>query len=185
MHVLAFSSDAWAGLVGALIGGCFTLLGQMLSHRFERRKLAREKRDQVAATALLIQDDFVHYQATLARSLDRSTWWKPAELSQQQASIEDRRTVWAALPDAETRTVADAQGWMDYLIRLREDQSLGTPALAPADTETMRMTFGFLEAGRKALADLARRPATPFEKTRVLEELTNCRTVEDLLGRRA
>jgi hypothetical protein len=65
----------------------------------------------------------------LARALDRCTWWRPVELLPAQASIEDRKTVLAALSNEHTETVAAAQGWIDYLIGCRQQLSGDTPPL--------------------------------------------------------
>jgi hypothetical protein len=61
---------ALADLVGAAIGGGFTLLGQLVDDHSKRRKDEQNAHNEAVATALLIQDDFLHYQATLARALD-------------------------------------------------------------------------------------------------------------------
>ncbi len=181
---VALSSDAWAGLLGALIGGLATLSAQALNNWYQGRSAARAGKDAVAATALLMQDDFLHYQATLARSIDRCTWWEKSWLSKAQATIDDRRTVWAALPDKKTNVVADAQGWMDYLIACRRGRERGDgPGLTATELETMKMTFRDLERGRKALGTLARRDATSFGKAHVLQDLSQCHTVAELLDR--
>lgn len=182
---LALSSDAWAALGGALIGGLFTFAAQALGNWHQSHSAAVAQRNAVAATALLMQDDFLHYQATLARSIDACTWWDKSWLSAAQATVDDRRSVWAALPDKQTNTVADAQGWMDYLISSRQTYpKRENPPLTPEQLETVQMTFRYLERGRKALATLARRPATSFDKAHVLEDLVNCHSVADLLERR-
>src|SRR5487761_1948090 len=121
---------AIVGFGGAIVGGASTLLGQVVNDRAQRRKAGAVNAAQAAATAILIQDDFLHDQATLARSLDRWTWWKPAELLPDQADVSDRKTVWAALPEEKRWVVSGAQGWMDYLIQNRKLQPPGdTPEL--------------------------------------------------------
>jgi len=170
--------------VGAVIGGSFTLSAQVLNDRFQRNTAKKAADDQAAATAILLQDDFWHYQSMLARALDRCTWWKPAELLPAEASTDDRKTVFASLPDKQTNTVAAAQGWVDYLIGCRQAMSGDAPSLDRGAAETMQMTFKYLDDGRRALADLARRSATSFSESRVLGELANCKTEADLLARR-
>ena len=49
---------ALAGLVGAAIGGGFTLLGQLVDDHCKRRKDEQNANNEAVATALLIQDDF-------------------------------------------------------------------------------------------------------------------------------
>ena len=180
---LGISSEAWIGFAGALVGGLCTLAGQFVSDRYSRKSAKKDADDLVAATALLMQDDFEHYQATLARALDRCTWWDASWLLVTQATVDDRKTVWARLKDDDTRTVANAQGWMDVLISQRQAMADGPPPLARNDVETMKMTFDYLEDGRAALAVLARRPATPFTHSRVLMGLINCRTIDELRAR--
>ena len=48
----------------------------------------------------------------------------------------------------------------------------------------MRDTFKELERGREALAELADRDFAAFSEARVLEQLTNGVTIEDLQERR-
>ena len=52
--------------------------------------------------------DLVDHAATSARGAPRWTWWKPAALLSSQATIDDRKMVWAAMPDAQTWIVAAA-----------------------------------------------------------------------------
>lgn len=175
---------ALAGLFGAAIGGLLTLWGTIISNRAQRRDAAADAHSQAVATSLLIQDDFLHYQATLARALDRCTWWKPAELLSRQATIDDRKAVWAALPDEKTWIVAGAQGWMDYLIGNRRLQPAGdTPALGRDDAATMGDTLHKLELARQELADFTGRTFARFEDSGVFEQLTHCKTFEDLVNR--
>jgi hypothetical protein len=145
----------------------------------------------VAATALLLQDDFWHFQAMMARALDRSCWWDSAELPEQQATINDRKTVMAELPTRETNTVADAHGWMYYLIQRRNaiarethNPQKGPPLVEQTDVKTMELAFCLLDAGRKAVADLAKRPKTDFGKeSRVLVQLKHPQRIIDLLNK--
>lgn len=76
MALFGVSSDAWVGLVGVVAGGGVTYLAQRTGDKAQRRSKERDERKLVSATALLIQDDFLHYQSTLARSLDECRWWK-------------------------------------------------------------------------------------------------------------
>jgi hypothetical protein len=184
MWLLGLSSDTWIGFVGVLVGGCFTLLGQLIANAFQGKAKKKEERRMAEATALLIQDDFLHYQSTLARSLDACRWWEGSWLLVRQAWVEDRRTVWIALNAEQTRVVADAQGWMDYLIgRRREFSAPSAPALESIDVETMQQTFRYLDDGRRALAGLANCPATEFEGSPVMKQLERCKTVDELLAR--
>ena len=99
--------------------------------------------------------------------------------------------MWAALPDrdktlhagdSDTNVVADAQGWMDYLIQRHKAIHAGTPISAP-DAEIMKSTFQRLDLGRNCLAPFAKRKYRPLSNE-VFRTLTNCRTAEDLLARR-
>jgi hypothetical protein len=174
---------AFAGLAGAAIGGWFTLRGTIVASRADRQRADDEALSQASSAAILMQDDFLHYQVTLARSLDRCTWWRRSELLPTQATIADRKTVWTKLNDVNTRTVAGAQGWMDYLINTRDLQPAGpdAPSLTAGDAKTMRETFERLEEGRAALSELARRRASTFEHAFDMQQLTDCRTVAALL----
>ncbi len=184
MSLLGISPDAWSAAAGAVVGGSFALLAQITNDRNQAKTAKKAAEDQAAASAILLQDDFWHYQSMLARALDRCTWWKPSELASAQATIDDRKTILAALDDEQTNTVANAQGWVDYLISTRQTIAGELPPLSHNFATTMQMTFSQLELGRGALAELARRRATPFSDSRVLDELVNCRTVDQLLTRR-
>ena len=169
--------------MGAVVGGSFALLAQIANDR-NQAKIAKEAaKDNAAAAAILLQDDFWHYQAMLARALDRCTWWKQAELASAQATTDDRKTILAALDVEQTNTVANAQGWVDYLISTRKTIDGDLPPLSDNFAATMQRTFSQLEQGRGALAELAQREAPPFSDSRVLDELVNCKTVEQLLTR--
>jgi hypothetical protein len=183
MSLLGVSSDAWVGFVGAVVGGGATYATQRTADAYRAREQERERRKLVSATALLIQDDFLHYQSTLARALDSRRWWLESRMLPTQATVEDRKVVWAELGDEDTLTAANAQGWMDYLVSCRKAlPKEDPPALTPSEVDAMRMTFEYLEEGRQALAELANRPATPFSKSRVFDQLTSS-TVEELLGK--
>jgi hypothetical protein len=178
--LLGLSSDTWVGFVGAVLGGGATYLTQRTSDRAQSRAKERDEKKPVSATALLIQDDFLHYQSRLARCLDGCRWWVDAEELPTQATVEDRKIVWAELGDDDTRCVADAQGWMDYLKGCRKMRGEQPVSLSKEDISLMRMVFRSLEQGRKALADLAHRKATRFEDSPVLKELKS-NSVEELL----
>jgi hypothetical protein len=136
------------------------------------------------ATAILMQEDFWHFQSMLARAIDRCTWWLPSEFLPAQATVDDRKTVFAALPDEDTNIVAAAQGRVDYLISCRNAVPGDMAPLDQATTRTLQMTFNYRENGRRALAKLARRRATAFSESHVLAQLTHCRTEKGLLARR-
>jgi hypothetical protein len=174
--------QGWAALLGAFVGGLATLGGTMLTGWSSTRAARRDHDDLVSATALLIQDDFLHYQATLARALDVGVWWDTSRLLPPQSNVDDRKMVWAALHTDETNLVAGAQGWMDVLIQHR-----GTlphhATLSTDDYGRLRDVFCSLEKGRKALAGTARRDYAPFEKSGVLKDLTTCKTMQALLGK--
>ncbi|MGH7687610.1 MAG: hypothetical protein ACREN2_12460 [Candidatus Dormibacteria bacterium] len=202
--------DFWAGIIGAAVGGLATLAATWLTGHQGRKAAAKAGNDLTAATALMMQDDFYHRQAALARALDRRDWWDAHEMLKQQTSVDDRKVVWAALKDkpitaavapcdcltyldahadgsqpahpSVTNAVADAQGWMDYLIQRRELAADGH-ATGP-DIDLMRRTFALLDVGRRALQELARRPATDFSQSRLFGEggLKTCRSVRDLLN---
>jgi len=174
--------QGWAALLGALVGGGASFAATWFTLRKQDAAAKQRQADLDAATALLIQDDFLHYQATLAYALDTGNWWDQARLLKQQATVKDRKRVWAALTDEEkTKVVAGAQGWMDVLIQRR--LTLGHPhKLEPGDVVRICKTFCALEHGRKELGDLARRPYESFEHSGVLEDLTTCKTMPALLG---
>ena len=184
MSLLGISSDAWAGFGGAVIGGACTLSAQIVNDRFQRDAAKKTAANQAAASAILMQDDFWSYQATLARALDRCAWWKPEELLPRQASIDDRKTVLVALRDDETNTVANAQGWFDYLIGCRQALAGSTPPLTEHAVEDMKTTYNSLENGRTKLKRLAGRPAPPFKCSGVWRDLEHCKTPEQLLRQR-
>lgn len=216
----------WAGIIGAAVGGLGTLGGTWITGRQTRKAASQANTKLISATALLMQDDFYHFQVTLARALNRWDWWTDAEVLQPQASVDDRKTVWAALPysdlqilrrrlscaDGKARpgvcdsleylsptsssrfkaqapntiinVVADAQGWMDYLIQRRNEEVIHSPPGPPrgADFETMKWAFALLDIGRVSLQELARRPATDFSNFHILQ-LDNITSVLSLLGR--
>jgi hypothetical protein len=179
-------SNEIASAIGAVVGGGFALIGQLVSNRFQSSSAKADAKSHAAATALLMQDDFLHYQVTLARSLDRCSWWKTAELLPTQATIEDRKTVWAAIKANETTAaVASAQGWMDYLIGSRKlqpaDQAGVPPPLTAPDAKAMRDTFSRLEEAREALVDLAKRDFVAFGATFDMDQLGQCKDMATLL----
>lgn len=179
--------QGWAALLGAFIGGGFALAGTLITLGKQANDAKKKEAALTSATALLILDDYLHYQATLARALDRKCWWDVAEMLPRQASIKDRKIVWAALPTPEdTFLVAAAQGWMDYLTQ--RQHLVTTTEQAPfnvngVDLGTMRETFCSLEHARETLAAFTRRAFMPFDHSRVLETLTTPnQTVPGLLG---
>jgi hypothetical protein len=193
----------WAALLGAIVGGAASLGGTAYTS-WRTTATARTENDKlVAATAMLMQDDFYHFQVTLARALDRCEWWTQAELLPQQATVADRKIVWAALsydqlpaawlddlkqlsngdpgmPQTITTAVADAQGWMDYITQRRKVMNTQPPS--PTDFGTMKWTFVLLDIGRRSLQVLAKRQATDFAESHVFGSLDHCRSVADLLG---
>ena len=187
----------WAGIIGALVGGCATLAATWLTGYQSRQSTAKAQTDLIAATALMMQDDFYHYEATLARALDRCNWWLDQEVLKQQTSLKDRKLVWAALPKepigraiagtecfeylsarakdirAKTTTftnaVADAQGWIDYLDQRR--MCVKPAAATRSDVDLMRRTLAQLDVGRTAIRwrSHRRRPdRTPQRRSAVL-----------------
>lgn len=191
-------------LLGAVVGSLGTLGASWITGWNSRQLSKKDRRELVEATALLMQDDFYHFQVTLARALDRPGWWIKEELLEQQASVSDRKTIWAALPDKSieevlkpsasltyltneptrfrpkgpitiTNAVADAQGWMDYLTQRRK--AAGSDLPTSSDFETMKWSFALLDVGRTLLASLANRPATDFSQSHVVSK-----TVAVLLG---
>jgi hypothetical protein len=174
--------QGWAALLGALVGGAFTFLGTYATWRKDARASQRKENALNSATALLIQDDFLHYQATLARALDGTCWWDPTQLLAQQATVEDRKRVWAVLGQTETNTVAGAQGWMDVLIQRRTTIAYAGPLIAH-DEKLIRDVFCELERGREALHKLAGRDFVPFEASGVMKDLNVCKTMQALIGK--
>lgn len=71
---------------------------------------------------------------------------------------------------------------MDYLSSCWKALGEQPDRLTREQVDCMRMTFEKLEEGRRALAELANRPATPFSKSRVLDELQS-NTVEEMLDK--
>lgn len=202
--------DFWSGIIGALVGGLATLAATWLTGHQSRQASNRSNKELIAATALMMQDDFYHYQATLARAIDRCDWWHQGELLEQQTSISDRKLVWAALshdaivtvargadcllylqsrstdfdvPDTVTNTVADAQGWMDYLKGRRHVAGHG-PATR-SDIDVMKWTFALLDVARRALQTTASRPPTDFSRSHLFGAggLVHAASVRDLLNR--
>jgi hypothetical protein len=45
MSVLGISSEAWAGLAGAAVGGSFTLAAQMVGDHFQRKTAKKTAHD--------------------------------------------------------------------------------------------------------------------------------------------
>jgi hypothetical protein len=88
-----------ATLLGALVGGAASLFGTVLVQHSASRSSRRAHEELIAATAILIQDDFYHFQSTIARAIDRWGWWDDLWVLPLQASIDDRKAVWAALSD--------------------------------------------------------------------------------------
>ena len=60
-----------AALLGALVGGVASLFATAVTLWGSKITARRKERGVVAAAALLVQDDFIHSQVTLARALDR------------------------------------------------------------------------------------------------------------------
>lgn len=202
--------DFWSGIIGALVGGLATLAATWLTGYQSRQASNRSNKELIAATALMMQDDFYHYQATLARAIDRCDWWHQGELLEQQTSITDRKLVWAALshddittvargteclvylqsrstdfdvPDTVTNTVADAQGWMDYLKGRRH--VAGHEAAVQSDIDVMKWTFALLDVARRALQNTANRPPTDFRRSHLFGSggLVHSASVTELLDR--
>ncbi|MGH9075885.1 MAG: hypothetical protein ACRDY0_00250 [Acidimicrobiales bacterium] len=200
----------WSGVIGALVGGGASLGGTVLTGSINGRTARAAQGEMVAANALLMQDDFYHFQVTIARALDRCGWWSEAELLPQQASVSDRKTVWAALPNTPlrgppltgeclayltsqsedfglqapntvTNAVADAQGWLDYLTQRHKVAAPHGQALS--DFQTMKWVFALLDVSRRSLQVLARRSATDFSHSHIFDSLDNCHSVADLFAR--
>jgi len=185
-----------AALSGAFLGGAASLGATLITGRQNSRAAREAQKALVAATALLMQDDFYHFQVTLVRALNECRWWTGAEVLPQQTTVPDRKTVWAALPEAPlrgagdcftyihersgafqsqapstvTNAVVDAQGWMDYMIQRRALVDIHPPT--PDDIETMKWTFALLDIARRELQERARRDATDFSKSHVFNSLT-------------
>jgi hypothetical protein len=166
--MLAGLDQGWAALIGALVGGLAALGATLLTGWAANRQAAEQQRGLNRAAAILLQDDFWHFQATLARALDTSCWWSMGQFLPPQATIDDRKTVWAACTAVDTNMVAGAQGWMDVLMQQRKAIGQGTAPLTEVDEDTMVLTFCRLEECRRALAKLAKREFTDFRASRVL-----------------
>jgi hypothetical protein len=61
MQALLSSSELWAALIGAIVGGGFTLIGSLLTHRREAAAAARERSEQLRRDAYLEFLQFVHH----------------------------------------------------------------------------------------------------------------------------
>jgi hypothetical protein len=174
--------QGWAALLGAVAGGFFAFLATYVTLVKNDRAQRRRETALDSATALVIEDDFLHYQATLAHALDDGCWWDPVQLLAAQATVKDRKRVWAVLPNDETELVAGAQGWMAILIQRRSARGTGTP-LTPKEEERIQRVFCDLERSRQALHSLTGRQFKPFDESDVLDELNHRTTMQALIGR--
>jgi hypothetical protein len=182
-------SDA---LLGAFVGAVATLGTQGLASAVGWRRTRDLDRRQLDATALVNQDDFEHFQAMLLRALDRERWWYSWEQSDPQATIDDRKNLWAALPEERAECVANAQGWVDYLkgqrLAVCADGSSPAgaalaehpPPLTTEQTTLIRDTFERLEEARYAISLLTKRSFAPFEGLRVTTTLEHHDRLADL-----
>ncbi len=123
LHVyLATSASATTGfsaLVGVLIGGAITILGQHLIER-QRRKVAKDDRARMAmGIARLAWDEFWQALGTLQEALNSGEWWALNHQPQTELSNDDRRLL---------AEVVEWELWSDVtrswrrLARLRADR---------------------------------------------------------------
>jgi hypothetical protein len=167
-----------AALLGAGVGGAASLLATWWTGRQANRQAERTDRQMTGAAAILLQDDFYHYQATLAHVLDDGCWWDPARLLSDEASTKDVKRCLATLKDDDANTVAGARGWMRVLIQKHGQVGSGK-RLSQTDLETVRETFKRLEQGRCSLKKLAGRDYFPFGSPLVLEDIQK-KTAEEV-----
>jgi hypothetical protein len=167
-------SAAIIGLVGVVAGAIVTGVINWLVQNSQAR---RQTTSTVKAIAGLTYDDYLHYQSTLVRALDRpGHWWDEGESLERQTSIDDRKLLLAGLDDRASQDVAAAQGWMDYLARRRHPHR-GPTAI---DTRVMRDTFCRLDQARRHLAEASGRRYSSFKDGAVLETLEHAQTLEEL-----
>lgn len=101
------------GLIGVIIGGVINFVATV----YQQNRTDRSARHAIAR---LTYDDFLRYQSTLVRALAGGTWWPDSSLLKTQTSIADRKVLLGDLDDGTSQDVADAQGWMEYLIQVRK-----------------------------------------------------------------
>lgn len=169
-----------AALLGALVGGAASLAGTWLTGWQAQRQASDADTDKTRAAAILLQDDFYHYQATLARALDNCQWWDASRLLPDEATIKDVKRVYAGLSSASTDRVAGALGWTRVLMQRQRFTSAGNQ-LSQADYQLIKDTFTKLGDGRSELATLAGRPYTAFEEGHIMQDLQH-KTLPELLN---
>jgi hypothetical protein len=159
------------GLVGVIVGGVINFVATV----YQQRGLDRSARHSIAR---LTYDDFLHYQSTLVRALAASSWWPDSALLKPQTKLEDRKVLLGDLEDEPSQDVADAQGWMDYLIQRRHDAD-GPPGAI--DLQLMRDNFCRLDRARWQLSGtVSGRRFRSFVDGATLASLDRHTTLEEL-----
>jgi hypothetical protein len=111
-------SNVVAPLVGVLIGGVLTILGQFLAHRLETNKEHREHQRQMNVASLLQQDAFWTFQNVVAVAVRNGTW-PQNDLDERYAPSRDDMRVMADALDfdswrAYSTAVRSFSEWMRF-----------------------------------------------------------------------
>jgi hypothetical protein len=159
------------GLIGVIIGGVINFVATV----YQQRSSNRASRHSIAR---LTYDDFLRWQSTLVRALADGTWWQDSALLKTQTSVEDRKTLLGELDDGPSQDVANAQGWMEYLIQRREDAHRRP---TETDLQIMRDNFCRLDHARQQLSgDVSGRRFRTFVDGATLASLDHYTTLEEL-----
>jgi len=159
------------GLIGVIIGGVINFVATV----YQQNRTDRSARHSIAR---LTYDDFLHFQSTLVRALAASSWWPDSALLKAQTKLDDRKVLLGDLDDAPSQDVADAQGWMDYLIQRRHDAH-GPPSAI--DLQLMRDNFCRLDRARWQLSgSVSGRRFRSFVDGATLASLDHPTTLEEL-----
>jgi hypothetical protein len=161
------------GLIGVIIGGVINFVATV----YQQNRTDRSARHAIAR---LTYDDFLRYQSTLVRALAAGTWWPDSSLLKTQTSVADRKVLLGDLDDGTSQDVADAQGWMEYLIQVRK--RAGTRGPSEIELELMRDNFCRLDHARWQLSgSVSGRRFRSFVDGATLKSLDHYTTLE-LLG---
>lgn len=160
------------GLIGVIIGGVINFVATV----YQQNRTDRSARHSIAR---LTYDDFLHWQSTLVRALAAGSWWPDSSLLKTQTNIADRKVLLGDLDDEPSQDVADAQGWMEYLISVR--QKAGTRRPTEIELELMRDNFCRLDHARLQLSgDVSGRKFRSFVDGASLKTLDHYTTLEEL-----
>jgi hypothetical protein len=148
-------------LVGVLIGGALTIIGQVVVEALRTRKEKRQEAQLIRAAARVQRIEFWSGQTAILDALERSSWWAPTKDPMLQASSDDRRLLAQHLTGQDWQQVSTA--WRKFQERLNErDQfdpkTANNQPLYKDDTERLLVTFISLDEGRAALSTLSELP---------------------------